>query len=105
MLRAYRAPKEVLAEVTVPKGIPAAEAGRAVKDSPGAAAEGAVKAAVRADQVGADPEARAAAVNANISGRKKFAGSASSAWTSSTTRKPKCSSRSSRSGVRFFLAA
>src|SRR5258706_4028227 len=106
MLRALRALKEhpaVVAVATVPKDIRAAVV-RAVKDFP-AAAEGSVaKVVVPEDQV-ADRAVRVAAASASISARRKFADSASSAWTSSTTRKPRCFSLSSRSGARFYRAA
>ena len=107
MLRALRALKEhpaVAAVATVPKDIPAV-VGRAVKDFPAAEAEGSdAKAAVPEDQV-ADRGVRDAAASASISARRKFADSASSAWTSSITRKPRCFSLSFRSGARFCRAA
>src|SRR5260370_29456326 len=104
MLRALRALKAhpAVAAATVPKDIQAAVV-RAVKDFP--AAEGSVaKVVVPEDQV-ADRAVRVAAASARISARRKFADSASSAWTSSTTRKPRCFSLSSRIGARFCRAA
>ena len=106
MLQAHRALKAHPAVVvgTVRKDIPAA-VGRAVKDSLVAEGEGSVaKVAVPEAQV-ADRVARVAAASASISARRKFADSASSAWTSSITRKPRCCSPSSRNGARFCRAA
>ena len=107
MLRALRALKEhpeAVAVATAPKDIPVA-AVHAVKDFPAAEAEASVaKVVVPEDQV-ADRAVRVAAASASISARRKFADSASSAWTSSTTRKPRCFSLSSRSGARFCRAA
>src|SRR5579864_6248565 len=95
-LRALRA-RRAVAVATVPRDIPAEV--RAVKDFPaveeaGGVAKGADPAAQAADLAG-----RAVAANASISARRKYAGSAWSAWTSSTIRKPRCFSPSSRSAA------
>src|SRR4029077_16549594 len=104
MLRALHGLKEHPAVATVPKDIPVA-VGSVVKDFPAAEAEGSVaKVAVPVDQV-EDPAVRVAAASASISARRKFADSASSAWTSSTTKRPRCCNLSFRSGARFYRAA
>lgn len=51
------------------------------------------------------PEDRTNAASAAMSGRKKFAGSASTASITSITRKPTCCSRSCRSAEKFCRAA
>jgi hypothetical protein len=107
MLRALRALREhpaVEAVATAPKDIPVAVV-RAVKDSRAAEEEDSVAKVAAPEDQAADRAVRVAAASANISARRKFADSASSAWTSSTTRRLRCSSLSFRSEARFCRAA